>query len=130
MHVHNATSISSVWLRDYDLAHLHAETGRIDSGRHSQSSGYRTGLSDFQNGIRVWTGTVTNPSGPKTEKKCLGVSQVWRRLSFPVARLRLCQDLPRIERGEGQHVERAPNAGANRLRWLRCLSLQHLPYRA
>ena len=65
MLVHNATSISSVWLRDYDLAHLHSAEGRIDSGRNSVSSGYRTGLSDFQAGIRVWQGSVPNPAEPK-----------------------------------------------------------------
>ena len=65
MLVHNATNISSVWLRDYDLAHLHADQGSIDSARNRVSSGYRTGISDYQAGIRVWTGTVTNPSGPK-----------------------------------------------------------------
>ena len=61
----NGTSISGVWLRDYDLAHLHAAAGRIDSGHNSNSSGYRTGLSDFQAGIRVWTGSVRNPQDQK-----------------------------------------------------------------
>ena len=65
MLTHNATSISSLWLRDYDLAHLHATMGRIDSARNSNSSGYRTGLSDFQAGIRVWTGSVRNPQDQK-----------------------------------------------------------------
>jgi len=59
----NGTSISSVWLRDYDLGHLHAGMGNIDSARNRVSSGYRTGISDYQAGIRVWTGSVSNPQG-------------------------------------------------------------------
>ena len=61
----NGTSISGAWLRDYDLAHLHAHQDNIDSARNRVSSGYRTGLSDFQAGIRVWTGSVSNPSASK-----------------------------------------------------------------
>jgi hypothetical protein len=58
----NGTSIEGAWLRDYDLGHVHAERGNYDPTRNRLSSGYRTGVSDYNAGIRVWTGTVKNPS--------------------------------------------------------------------
>lgn len=60
----NATSISGAWLRDYDLGHLHADQNSIEGNKIS--SGYRTGISDYQAGIRVWTGTVKNPQVAKS----------------------------------------------------------------
>ncbi len=61
----NATSISGQWLRDYDLGHLHAGQNSIEPTRNRLSSGYRTGVSDFQAGIRVWSGSKSNPSSKK-----------------------------------------------------------------
>jgi hypothetical protein len=57
----NGTSLTGQWLRDYDLGHLHSHQGSIDYNRNRLSSGYRTGISDFTAGIRVWTGSVVNP---------------------------------------------------------------------
>lgn len=64
----SATSISGGWLRDYDLGHHHASTGNFDSARDRTSSGYRTGRSDYNAGIRVWAGSVANPAIQRSQK--------------------------------------------------------------